>query len=324
MKWLRLAAMAWGLCAAVAVGAAGKDTGAAAADAAALAVTDSRGVQVRLAQPPLRIVSLLPSLTETVCALGACERLVGVDRYSNWPASVRSLPVVGGGIDPDVEAIVALRPDLVLASTASRAVARLQALGLKVLALETRTQADARAVLDKTGRLLGLAPAQGAERVWAGIQEQMAQAAHSVPESVRGRKVYFEASRGPYAAGESSFIGETLTRLGMVNIVGAAMGPFPRINPEFVVRADPDFILGGQISLGTSGEPYPGWGRLRAMREGHVCRFAAEELDVLVRAGPRMAEAAWIMARCLKGTGQGSGQGTGQGTGQGAVPGGAR
>src|SRR5256885_8080667 len=86
----------------------------------------------------------------------------------------------------------------------------------------------------------------------------------------------------------------------MRNIVGAQLGPFPRINPEFVVRADPDFILGGDRSLGTSGEPYPGWGRMRAMQAGRVCRFVPAELDVLVRAGPRMAEGAALMARCLR------------------------
>lgn len=276
---------------------------------AAIQVTDGRGVQVQLPGPPQRIVSLLPSLTESVCALGGCERLVGVDRYSNWPEPVRKLPVVGGGLDPDVEAIVALKPDLVLASMASRSVARLQSLGLKVVALEPRTHADARAVLDTIGRLLAVPPAQGAERVWSAIQQQIDQAAHSVPTAVRGGTVYFEASRGPYAAGETSFIGETLGRLGMRNIVGAALGPFPRINPEFVVRASPDFILGSQRSLGEAGLPYPGWDRLPAVQAGRICRFTPEQSDVLVRAGPRMADGAWLMARCLRDAGQGAAQG---------------
>ncbi len=268
---------------------------------AAIRVTDGRGVQVELPAPPRRIVSLLPSLTESVCALGGCERLVGVDRYSNWPASVQALPAVGGGIDPHIEAIAALKPDLVLASTASRAVARLQDLGLKVVALEPRTHADARAVLQTLGRLLDLSPQQGADRVWAAIESGIQEAGRSVPAAVRGQTVYFEVSRGPFAAGASSFIGETLARLGMRNIVGADLGPFPRINPEFVVRADPDFIMGGDRSLGTSGVPYPGWARMRAVQAGRVCRFAPAELDVLVRPGPRMAEGAALMARCLNG-----------------------
>ena len=87
----------------------------------ALEITDQRGVTVRFAQTPLRIVSLLPSLTESVCALGQCQRLVGVDRYSNHPESIARLPRLGGGLDPSIEAVVALRPDAVLISVSSRA-----------------------------------------------------------------------------------------------------------------------------------------------------------------------------------------------------------
>src|SRR5688572_25539015 len=120
---------------------------AAAAGAHALQVTDDRGTRVDFAQPPQRIVSLLPSLTEFVCALQACDRLVGVDDYSNHPAWVRSLPHVGGLEDARIESIVALKPDLVLVPTSSRALDRLQSLGLKVLALEPRTFADVQRVL---------------------------------------------------------------------------------------------------------------------------------------------------------------------------------
>jgi iron complex transport system substrate-binding protein len=100
----------------------------------ALQITDDRGVTVTFAQSPQRIVSVLPSLTEGVCALEQCHRLVGVDRYSNHPASVRSLPVVGGALDPNIEAIVALRPDVVLLAVSARVSERLESLGIKVLA----------------------------------------------------------------------------------------------------------------------------------------------------------------------------------------------
>ncbi|MBA4263323.1 MAG: ABC transporter substrate-binding protein, partial [Comamonadaceae bacterium] len=87
---------------------------------AALRITDDRGVVVNFERPPQRIVSLLPSLAETVCELGHCQRLVGVDRYTNWPESLKTLPRVGGGLDPNIEQIVALRPDVVLMATSSR------------------------------------------------------------------------------------------------------------------------------------------------------------------------------------------------------------
>ena len=264
-------------------------------------ITDARGAQVQLAKPPQRIVSLLPSLTESLCALGGCERLVGVDRYSNWPAHVKTLPVVGGGLDPNIESIVALKPDLVLVSMASRAIARMEALGLKVVALEPRTHEEARTVLQKLGVLLALPPAQGADRVWAGIEADLNKAAASVPEVMRGQRVYFEASRGPYAAGERSFIGQTLTRLHLRNVVDAGQGPFPRLNPEYVVWLDPDILMAGERAWKTGVPEYPGWAQMRAVKQGAICAFTPEQSDILVRPGPRMAEGAQLIARCLKG-----------------------
>src|SRR6478735_10895553 len=97
---------------------------------------DDRGALVVLATPPQRIVSLLPSLTESVCAIGACARLVGTDRFSNWPASVAALPKLGGFDDVRIEAVVALKPDVVLVPPSARVIDRLEQLGLKVIVLE--------------------------------------------------------------------------------------------------------------------------------------------------------------------------------------------
>ena len=267
-----------------------------AAPAHALQLTDDRGVTVSFAQTPQRIVSLLPSLTETVCELGQCQRLVGVDRYSNFPESVRALPQVGGGLDPNIEAIVALKPDVVLMATSSRAGERLQSLGIQVVALEPKSHADVRRVLEKIGQLLEVPDAQ---RVWRVIDAGVVAAAQSLPASVKNTRVYFEVNRAPYAAGETSFIGEILTRLGAKNIVPASMGPFPKLNPEYVVRANPDVIMVGDRNYeGMEGRP--GWSGIRAIRERHVCVFTVAQSDVVVRPGPRMAESARILAQCLQ------------------------
>ena len=263
--------------------------------APAIQVTDDRGRTVTLPRPPQRIVSLLPSLTEAVCALDQCHRMVGVDRYSNWPEAFTRLPQVGGGLDPNIEAIVALRPDVVLMATSSRASARLESLGVAVVALEPKTHADVQRVLGKIGQVLAVPDAQ---RVWRRIDAAVEAAAQSVPPAARGARVYFEVNRGPYGAGTSSFIGETLTRLGARNILPAALGPFPKLNPEYVVRADPDLIMVGARSVEGLAER-PGWGSLRALREQRLCVFSPEESDVLVRPGPRMAEGARLMAGCL-------------------------
>ena len=267
------------------------------AAAQAVTVRDDLQQPVEIRQPPQRIVSLLPSLTETVCALGACERLVGVDRYSNWPDRVKALPRMGGGLDPNIELIVAQKPDLVLLAGSTRGVERLQALGITVLRLEPRTHADVQRVLRTVAQALGLPAAEG-ERVWREIDAGVQAAAQSLSPKARQQRVYFEVSPTPYGASESSFIGETLQRMGVVNILPAALGPFPQINPEFVVRARPDVIMAGDSSRASLLQR-PGWAQLPALREDGLCVFPPEQADIAVRAGPRMAEGARLMARCL-------------------------
>ncbi|HMN92333.1 MAG TPA: helical backbone metal receptor [Hydrogenophaga sp.] len=260
-------------------------------------IEDDRGRMVQLSGPPQRVVSILPSLTETVCELQQCHRLVGVDRYSTWPAAVQDLPRVGGGIDPNIEAIVALRPDVVLVATSSRGSERLEALGLKVVALEPKTHADVQRVMGKVAQVLGL-PSGDAARIWRHIDAAVSAAAQSVPDQARGARVYFEVNRAPYAAGESSFIGETLARLGARNIVGADLGPFPKLNPEYVVRANPDVIMVGDRNFeGMTSRP--GWNRIRAVQEQRLCVFRNDEADTIIRPGPRMAEGARLLAQCL-------------------------
>lgn len=264
--------------------------------AQAITIKDDLGRRTEWSTPPQRIVTLLPSLTEAVCALDACARLVGVDRYSNYPAMVNALPKLGGLDDTNIEMIVALKPDVVLVAPSSRVSDRLTALGLKVVTLETQSYQDVQRVLGKLGELLGVADAQ---KVWRHIEAGVGAAAKSLPPAAKGVLVYYEVSSGPYAAGESSFMGETLARLGARNIIPASLGPFPKINPEFVVRANPQLIMMGARDAGGIYQR-PGWDKITAIREHKVCVYTAAQGDVLARPGPRMAEAAQIMAGCLR------------------------
>jgi iron complex transport system substrate-binding protein len=259
-------------------------------------VLDDRGVAIELPRPPQRIVAMLPSLTEIVCELGACDRLVGLDDYSNWPAQVRQLPRLGGLEDANIERIVALRPDLVLLASSSRAVGRLEALGLRVATLEPKTLADLRRVWGQLAQLLGAA--DGATR-WQRLEAGVDAAARRLPPALRGTTVYFEVNSAPYAASEESFIGELLVRIGAANVVPGRLGPFPKLNPEFVVRADPQVIMISDHDAPAL-KARPGWERIRAVREGRVCVFDAAQGDVLVRPGPRMAQAVQLMVDCLQ------------------------
>jgi iron complex transport system substrate-binding protein len=261
-----------------------------------MVVRDDRGRDVRLPAPPLRIVSLLPSLTESVCALKACERLVGTDRYSNWPASVRALPKLGGIEDLPIELLVKLRPDVVLAAKSHRLLDRLDALGVPVVALEAQSHADVQRTLGVLGRLLGQPAA--AEQAWRDIEADIERAAARVPPALRGKAVYFEVGSAPYAAGPVSFIGQTLARLGLGNALPAELGPFPKLNPEYVVRARPDIVM--LVAREARGlQDRPGWAALEALKRRQVCAFETPQWELLIRPGPRMGEAAIAIADCL-------------------------
>lgn len=267
-----------------------------AAALARIAVTDDRGRAVELPRPPARIVSLQPSSTETVCELGACDRLVGVDRFSDWPQRVKGLPQVGGLEDAQLERIVALRPDLVVAGPYARVIDRLEALGIPVLVTEAKDLRDIRRMLRVVAQVLGSPGAE--EALWRRMNARIDAAAARVPASLRGKRVYFEVASGPFAAGETSFVGEAMTRLGLRNIVPVALGPFPKLNPEYVVRARPDLLMASERDLALMAQR-PGWGRLDALRSARLCSFPDDFFQVFLRPGPRIGEAADAMADCL-------------------------
>ena len=263
-------------------------------------VRDDRGEVIALANAPQRIVTLMPALAESVCALGACNRLVGTDRFANWPASVLALPKLGGMDDVSLEALVRLKPDLVLLGRSARLLPRLVALGIPVMALEPQTQAQVQLSLQRLAVVLGLPePDQQAAKVWQQVQAQLDQARAAMPPQAKGASVYFEAGSGGYAAGASSFIGELISALGLRNVVPAQLGPFPQLSPEWVLRNQPDLIMMGQASLDPLARR-PGWSQLVAVQQGRVCQFTPEQGDVLVRPGPRLGEAAWLMAQCAQ------------------------
>jgi iron complex transport system substrate-binding protein len=260
-------------------------------------VRDDRNVELRFVSAPQRIVSLVPSVTESVCALGACKRLVGTDQFSNSPSEVIALPKLGGLEDAQIERIVSLKPDVVLATKSARVVDRLESLGVKVIVLQSDSHADVKRTLTLLAKLLNT-PDQ-AERVWSHIERDIRLAASRVPQALRGKKIYFEVAAEPYAAGTTSFIGQTLTRLGMGNIVAPELGPFPKLNPEFIVRSQPDIIMAGARQV-KSMASRPGWSGLAALH-GRSCGFATERYEMLIRPGPRMGEAALVIADCLAG-----------------------
>ena len=264
--------------------------------ASPITVVDDGGNSLKLNNPPQRVISLLPSLTESVCALGKCNTLVGTDRYSNWPKSIDSLPKLGAIGDFNIERIVQLKPDLVLIEKASPLIPRLKSLGIPTLGFDIKSMEDEHRALQKLDLVFDTT--QG-NRVWDQIQAQIVRANKQLPTSPKNISVYFEVNPAPFAAGRSSFIGELLNRLDLMNIIPDSLGPFPKINPEFVVKAKPQVILISETNISQI-KKRPGWSTIPAISQNKICTFTPEENDILVRPGPRMGEAALIISECIK------------------------
>ena len=263
-----------------------------------IVLRDAAQHELRLPQRPERIITLLPSLTETVCALGQCGRLVATDRYSNWPDSVNRLPKVGGLDDAQIELIVSLKPDVVILAHATRVTERLRELSVPTFNVETRTYAEIYRSVGAIGRLLEVP--DRAATLNRDIERSIDAIAGQARQGLRSRTplVYFEVDNGPYGAGPESFIGEMLSRLGAHNILTPELGPFPKLNPEYVVRHNPDVIFISPKEAPNLGNR-PGWDQVRAVREARICSFSPEVRDTVVRPGPRVAEGFKALADCL-------------------------
>jgi iron complex transport system substrate-binding protein len=266
-----------------------------------IVLRDSAQHELRLEGPPQRVVTLLPSLTETVCALGECARLVATDRYSNWPARVRSLPKTGGLDDAQIEFIVSLKPDVVILAHAALVTERLRNLGMTTFDVETWTYADIERSLTMIGALLGVP--ERAAVLNRDLERSVNAVAAAAIAQLHGRSplVYYEVDSGPYAAGPQSFIGELLTRLGARNILTPELGPFPKLNPEYVVRHNPDVIIVSPEEAPNL-DRRPGWKHIRAVKEKRLCSFEPGVRDTIVRPGPRVAEGLRAIGDCLRRT----------------------
>lgn len=260
-----------------------------------LTLTDDTGYALRLTREPQRIVSMMPSHTETLAAIGAGNKLVGIDTYSNYPpALVDKLPKVGSGYKPNIEAIVALKPDLVLVDEGKSGLAeKLRSAGLTVYA------GTAQSYNETFEKMLTLGKLTNHETQALRLITQTRNELNSLQASiVRAPKVsvYYEIDPAPYAAGQGSFIGTLIDKAGGRNIIPANMGPFPKINPELVVGAQPQVIIGLKA---TDARARPGWNTLNAVKAGKVYLPSSEETDTLVRPGPRLPQALRTLIRLL-------------------------
>lgn len=267
--------------------------------ARAAVLTDDLGRRVKLPMPARRIVSLAPSLSENLFAIGAGKTVVGVTSADDYPAAVRRLPRVGDAYRPSIERIRALRPDVVLveSSTIDRRAADTFAARLKrpVFVQQSRTFDDVPRHLLQLGRITG--SRSGAQRAAAAMKVRAAQVARRVAGEPRPR-VFVEINASPlYAAGPGTFIHDLIRRAGGTNVVVGA-NPFPLYSKETLLAADPDhYVIAQGGPMGPrSGTLPPPLNRLSAARNGRVHRIPA---DLLLRPTPRLADGLVLLAKAL-------------------------
>ena len=263
-----------------------------------ISVTDDAGQSVVLDQPAQRIISLAPYITELLFAAGAGEAIVGVTAFSDYPEAAQSLAQVGGGGGLDLEAIMALQPDLVVAWQSGNPrgqVERLQSLGITVFSSEPRRLQDVPATLRRLGRLAGTesvaaAQADSFNRRFAELHEKYAQR----PKV----SVFYQIWEQPLMTlnGEHLF-SDVLRLCGGENIFNALPTLAPQIDIEAVLLANPDVIV---VAADDEGSPllaaWQRWPQLSAVKQGHVY---AIQRDQLVRHSPRILDGAERLCELL-------------------------
>lgn len=269
------------------------DSGAAAAP---IEITDDVGHVVQLGRPARRVISLIPSATETLIAIGAGKQIVARTRYDVEP-EVEALPSVGGSVDPSVEAIVSLHPDLLIAwKRDKRQVIRqkLLALGVPVFVLRTQDTTDIFRGITALGRLTGHDSAAAA--VAASVRGTLADVRRAVAGRPTPSVFYVVYNDPPMTAGPHTFIGQLISLAGARSIFSDTGRPWPNVAMEEIVRRDPDIVVVpvGEFMTNTLDRfrRLAGWRDLRAVREGRVVAVPA---DLMSRPGPSIAEAARVL-----------------------------
>jgi iron complex transport system substrate-binding protein len=257
---------------------------------------DDFGDPVRIGEPPRRIVSLNPATTEILFALGAGSRLVGRSNYDLWPDSAKLIQALGNGIQPNVEAVLGTRPDLVVlyASQDNRpAAGRFRAAGVNTLSLKNDSIADFRRTVETLGAILG--DSVRARSVTDSVYHTIDRVRASTARLTRPTVFWHIWDAPLITIGAGSFMNELVNIAGATNVYADIEAPSKTISLEDVARRDPEFILAGPIGAAKiAGDPR--WRIVRAVRNGKVLIV---DTVVVARPSVRLGEAALSLANLL-------------------------
>jgi iron complex transport system substrate-binding protein len=246
-----------------------------------------------------RIVSLTPSVTETLFALGAGSAVVGVSQYCDYPPSVRTLPKVGSFITPNIEAIAALRPTLVVGPTTAsdiREVRALRAMGIATLMVDDSSVAAIEESIVRVGDRIG----RGARaRVLVHtIREEIAAVEQQLRQAPRRTVLMVVGHQPMVAVGRGTFLDELLTLADGANIANVSDQAWPRLSLEYVIASHPEVILDGQMGTDPA-TPDSFWAKyptIPAVKNHHVLGYPD---DPTLHPGPRIGLTLGLLARLI-------------------------
>ena len=266
----------------------------------ALALRDMAGREVKLSAPPRRIVSLVPSVTEIVYALGGEERLVGVTDFCDYPAAARQKRSVGGMVGPNLEVLVSLRPDLVVATTGGNSdetFRQLERLGIPTYAIEVNHVTE---MMDLIGRMADLTGRSGAAApLVAGLEARIASVRRSVAAFPAPRVLYILWPEPLIVPGRESLITELIAAAGGRSVTADEAQSYPRFSLEAAVARAPEVILLARHGPATKPLPMDPWQRLTSLPAIKSGRVHAVDGALMHRYGPRVVEGLEQLARLL-------------------------
>jgi iron complex transport system substrate-binding protein len=265
-------------------------------------VVDEVGRTVRVPLVPTRIVSLAPNLTETVYALGLQDRLVGDTDYCDYPPEAQKKPKVGGAINPNLEQIAALRPDLVLVTKDLNRLDTVRALDpLGIPSYSTDAAHTIDGIISSTEKLAGILGAAQAGKVVGDDLNRRLSALREKLRTVPATHVLFVVWTEPLiSAGKNTFIADALRKAGAISIVDSTQD-WPQMSLEEVVHLQPDYLVFATEHMGAGTRAFeelvnrPGWQLLNAVRNRHYAVIS----DAVNRPAPRIVSAIEDLAHQL-------------------------
>ena len=258
---------------------------------AQLSVVDDLQRTVSLRSAANRIVSLAPSITESLFAIGAGEQVVGVTSYCNYPPAALVKAKVGGIVNPNIEAIVNLRPDLIVLSMEGNVredFVKLTSFGIPVFVTNPRTLQGIRHSIEQLGQLAGRSVE--ASHLVAMMQSREDSIVAATRRAMKKKVLFFVSLQPLIVVGAGTFLDELLELAGAINPAAATFSTFPAYSREAVVSDNPDIIviMSGLIAqTGNLDKQYPEWAQLEAVRAGRVFQIDA---DIVSRPGPRAVD----------------------------------